>query len=147
MVRLIFAPFLLTCAFAAAGSHPRHAVVFLIDDLGYGDTSHRGAEYPTAAIDALATSGIVLNQSYVMQLCSPTRSALLSSRYPYNIGMDGNVLTGGDARCINATVDTLGDRLSRGGVRTAFIGKYDVGYSSWACTANCRGFEYWLGEQ
>lgn len=23
--------------------------------------------------------------------------------------------------------------------------RYDVGYSSWACTANCRGFDYWLG--
>ena len=31
------------------------------------------------------------------------------------------------------------------GARTAFIGKYDIGYSSWACTANCRGFDYWLG--
>ena len=104
-----------------------------------------GAEYPTPAIDALALGGIRLNQSYVLQLCSPSRAALLSSRYSYNIGMDGNVLVSGDARCINTTAATLGDRLSRGGVRTAFVGKYDVGYSSWACTANCRGFDYWLG--
>jgi arylsulfatase B len=128
-----------------ASAGPLHAVVFLIDDLGYGDTHHRGAEYPTAHIDELATGGIILNQSYVMQLCSPTRAALLSSRYSYNTGMDGNVLTGGDARCLNTSVATLGDRLQAAGVRTAFIGKYDVGYSQWACTANCRGFEYWLG--
>ena len=55
-------------AFAKA-QRPRHAVVMLIDDLGYGDTGHRGAEYPTTAIDQLATGGIILNQSYVLQLC------------------------------------------------------------------------------
>ena len=104
-----------------------------------------GAEFPTASIDALALSGIRLNQSYVMQLCSPTRGSLLSSRFAYNVGMDGDVLTGGATRCLNTTVRTLGDRVSARGVRTAFIGKYDVGYSSWACTANCRGFDYWLG--
>lgn len=126
-------------------ARPKHAVVFLIDDLGYGDTAHMGAEYPTTAISELAMGGIRLNQSYVLQLCSPTRSALLSSRYSYNIGMDGSVLVDNSGRCINSTVSTLGDRVSRGGVSTAFIGKYDVGYSSWSCTANCRGFDYWLG--
>lgn len=126
-------------------ARPRHVVVLLVDDLGYGDTGHRGAEYPTKAIDELATGGIILNQSYVLQLCSPSRAALISSRYSYNIGMDGAVLNNGDARCVNTTTATLGDRLSKGGVRTAFIGKYDLGYSSWGCTPNCRGFDYWLG--
>jgi arylsulfatase A-like enzyme len=134
--------FILLAALADA-SVPRHAVVFLIDDLGYGDTGHRGAEFPTATIDELATGGVILNQSYVMQLCSPTRGSLLSSRYSYNIGMDSNVLVGGDARCINLTASTLGDQMHRNGVKTAFIGKYDAGYSSWGCTPNCRGFDYW----
>lgn len=30
-------------------------------------------------------------------------------------------------------------------MRTAYFGKYDVGYSSWACTPNCNGFDYFLG--
>ena len=114
-------------------------------DLGWGDTGHQGAEYPTPTIDKLALGGIRLNQSYVMQLCSPTRASLLTSRYSYSIGMDGNVLTGGDARCAPLNVSTVGNQMQRVGVRTAFIGKYDIGYSSWACTANCRGFDYWLG--
>ena len=126
-------------------ARPRHVVVLLVDDLGYGDTGHRGAEYPTKAIDELATGSIILNQSYVLQLCSPSRAALISSRYSYNLGMDGAVLNTGDARCVNTSTATLGDRLSKGGVRTAFIGKYDLGYSSWGCTPNCRGFDYWLG--
>jgi hypothetical protein len=52
----------------AAAASPLHAVVLLIDDLGYGDTGYMGAEYPTPAIDALALGGIRLNQSYAMQV-------------------------------------------------------------------------------
>ena len=126
-------------------SLPRHAVIFLVDDLGYGDTHHRGAEYPTDNIDALALGGIRLNQSYSMQLCSPTRGSLLSSRYAYNVAMDGSVLVTNDERCLNTSVSTIGDHMKNNGVKTAFIGKYDIGYSEWACTANCRGFDYWLG--
>jgi arylsulfatase A-like enzyme len=133
-------------AAAAAPPGPRHAVLMLIDDLGYGDVGYAGAEFPTETIDALARDGIRLNQSYVTQLCSPTRASLLTSRYAYTIGMDGDVLTGGDERCANLTSATVGDRMrAQAQAHTAFIGKYDIGYSSWACTANCRGFDYWLG--
>ena len=81
--------------------------------------------------------------SDVSMVCSPSRATLLSSRYAYNVGMDGNVLRAGDERCLN--VSTVGHQMHRSGVRTAYIGKYDVGYSSWACTPNCNGFEYFLG--
>ena len=63
------------------------------------------------------------------------RAALLSSRYPYSVGMDGNVLTGGDLRCLPTNVSTVGNQMKRNGVATALIGKYDIGYSSWACLA------------
>ena len=130
-------------ATAVSAGRPLHAVVVLVDDLGYGDTGFMGAEYKTHHIDELALGGIRLNQSYVQMLCSPSRASLLSSRYPYNLGMDGDVLKMGDERCLHVT--TVGHQMHRSGVRTAFIGKYDVGYSSWACTPNCKGFEYFLG--
>jgi arylsulfatase A-like enzyme len=130
-------------ATAVSAGRPLHAVVLLVDDLGYGDTGYMGAEYKTPHIDQLALSGVRLNQSYVHMLCSPSRASLLSSRYAYNLGMDGEVLQLGDERCLHVT--TVGQQMHRSGVRTAFIGKYDVGYSSWACTPNCKGFEYFLG--
>ena len=130
-------------ATAVSAARPLHAVVVLVDDLGYGDTGYMGAEYKTPQIDQLALSGVRLNQSYVQMLCSPSRASLLSSRYAYNLGMDGEVLKMGDERCLHVT--TVGHQMHRSGVRTAFIGKYDVGYSSWACTPNCKGFEYFLG--
>ena len=67
-------------ASATGAAGPRHAVVMLIDDLGYGDVSYAGAEFPTQTIDELARDGIRLNQSYVTQLCSPTRASSRSRR-------------------------------------------------------------------
>lgn len=134
---------LLTRAEAASG--PKHVVMILVDDLGYGDVGYAGAEFPTAAIDALANGGVKLNQSYVMQLCSPTRTSLLTGRYSYNIGTDGNVLNGKDERCADLTVNTIAEVLKEKGAETAVLGKWDNGYSSWACTPTCRGFDYFLG--
>ena len=127
----------------SAPAHPLHVVIFLVDDLGYGDTHHMGAEYDTPHISSLALGGVRLNQSYAAMLCSPSRASLLSSRYAYRVGMDGEVLNFGDERCLNVT--TLGKQMKRFGMHTAFIGKHDVGYSSWACTPNCNGFDYFLG--
>ena len=38
------------------------------------------AEYATPHLDKLAREGVVLDRYYVNQLCSPTRTSLVSSR-------------------------------------------------------------------
>jgi arylsulfatase A-like enzyme len=115
----------------------------LIDDLGYGDTGHTGAEYATPTIDALALDGIRLNQSCVVHLCSSTRAALLTSRYSYSIGMDGNVLTDGASHCAPLNVSTVGDQMQKQAkAATAFIGKYGLKKSKEAaCVRRWRGLE------
>ena len=72
MVLPAAAAMLLPALLSAASPRPRHAVILLIDDLGYGDTGHMGAEFATPAIDGLALGGIILNQaSSAVHTCPP----------------------------------------------------------------------------
>ena len=70
-----------TVAEAAAAERP-HIVFIVIDDLGWDDVGFRsGNEIRTPHIDALATQGVVLNQYYVQDVCSPSRSTFMTGRY------------------------------------------------------------------
>lgn len=60
----------------------------VVDDLGMSDLSLYGAGYPeTPAIDRLGNSGVVFNNAYVTSpVCSPSRAAMLTGRYPQRFG-------------------------------------------------------------
>ena len=48
---------------------------------------HGSDQIPTPNIDRLATEGIILNNYYVQPICTPTRSALMTGRYPIHNGL------------------------------------------------------------
>ena len=76
----------------AAGEAPKqkpNIVVFLADDLGYGDLACYGHPViQTPNLDAFAKQGTRFTQFYAASaVCSPSRSAILTGRTPYRNGV------------------------------------------------------------
>ncbi len=71
-----------------AGDQP-NIIVILVDDMGWMDLSCQGSDYyKTPAIDRLATEGIRFSNGYAAcAVCSPTRAALQTGRYPHRVGV------------------------------------------------------------
>ncbi len=105
----------------AIGDKP-NIILFVIDDLGWNDTSYHGAEYNTPNIDKFANEGIRLQQYYVQPLCSPSRSSLMAGRYAYNLGLANGVITNGHPYGLSLDEVTIAQQLKSGGYSTHAIG-------------------------
>ena len=127
---------------------PPNIVVLLADDLGYGDLGFTGhPTISTPALDRLAKRGRPLTQFYsAASICSPSRAALLTGRYPVRSGVfPGNFgpeNTGG----LLETEVTLAEELSSRGYRTSMVGKWHLGVGlKGEYLPTNKGFDSWLG--
>src|SRR3712207_4658765 len=73
----------------AAAAPPPNIVIILADDLGYGDLGCYG--HPTIRtpnLDRMAAQGVRFTDFYsAAEVCTPSRAALLTGRYPVRSGM------------------------------------------------------------
>ena len=126
---------------------PRPDIVFIIaDDLGRNDVGFTGGkEIRTPNLDALAARGAVLNQFYVHHVCTPTRAALMTGRYPIRYGLQVGVIRPWGQYGLPLEERTLPNALRDAGYYTAMTGKWHLGSFDKAYWPHARGFDSFHG--
>jgi arylsulfatase A-like enzyme len=123
-------------------------LMILVDDLGYGDLSSYGAtDLKTPHIDRLMAAGMRFDNFYAnCPVCSPTRAALLSGRYPDMVGVPGVIRTHitNNWGYLAPHAELLPKLLKLAGYHTAIVGKWHLGLAS-PNTPNERGFDHFGG--
>src|SRR5262245_14863840 len=77
----------------AVAQPARPNIVYIVaDDMGWGDVGFHGSDIPTPNLDRLASQGARLEQFYVLPMCTPTRAALMTGRYPLRYGLQTGVI-------------------------------------------------------
>lgn len=134
----------LVVSYADAAKQP-DILFLLVDDLGYADCGFNGGkEIRTPNIDRLAKSGTIIESHYVQPVCSPTRSTLLTGRYPTHTGVY-TIVSPGAGWGLPLAERTLADALRAAGYRTAITGKWHLGEFEQAYQPNARGFDHQYG--
>lgn len=129
-----------------SGARP-NVVIILSDDQGYGDIGCYGTEPDplTPNLDRLAETGVRFTNFYAnAPMCSPTRAALLTGRYPYRCGVPYVVSSAPGAVGLKGSETTLAEILHEAGYRTGLIGKWHLG-SHPESLPNNQGFDYFYG--
>ena len=132
---------------AAAQSRP-NILMILADDMGYVDLGHDGSRIDTPNLDALRDEGIKLTRFYAgAPICSPTRAALLTGRYPHAVGVPElcSPTQRGDVPVLHLALEatTIPEALKPYGYTSMLAGKWHLGYveESWP---RRHGFdEFW----
>jgi len=127
---------------------PPNILVILVDDLGYGDLSSYGApDLKSPAVDKLATEGMRFTDFYANSpVCSPTRAALLTGRFPDLVGVPGVIRQETNNTWGNLADDAtlLAQPLANAGYHTALVGKWHLGLAP-PDTPPDRGFALFHG--
>ncbi len=131
MTQLKRVPFLPICLLAlclvgaAHSAEKPNIILILADDLGYGELGCYDGPLKTPVMDQLAKDGIRCTDGYsAFPVCSPSRAALLTGRYPARIGprYEEYFTKGVSLDPVKHT--TIGQLMKEAGYRTACFGSW-----------------------
>jgi arylsulfatase I/J len=129
----------------AAGAPRPHILYIMADDLGFADVGFHGSDIRTPHLDRLAAGGARLQQFYAQPMCTPTRAALMTGRYPLRYGLQTAVIPSGGSYGLATDEFLLPQALRDAGYRTALVGKWHLGHADPKYWPRQRGFDSFYG--
>ena len=123
---------------SAQAQKPPNILIVFTDDQGYADLGCFGSkENQTPVLDKLAEEGTKFTSFYAQPVCGPSRSALLTGRYPVR----------SKGWSMPASEITFAEMLKEVGYQTACVGKWDVSNRKAIIDRmpNAQGFDYYFG--
>ena len=108
-------------------------IFILADDMGYADLGADGSGIDTPYLDQLAREGLKFTRFYAQSsICSPTRAAFLTGRYPHAVGVPelASPNVRGSVPKLHLYLDavTIPEALKPLGYRSMLAGKWHLGY-------------------
>ena len=138
MFTRLVTPLLLCFTALLTAATPPNVIVILVDDMGQTDLSCYGSRfYETPHIDQLAKDGVRFANGYsACTVCSPTRAALLTGKYPARLHLT-DWIAGHDRPKAKLKIPdwqkflpfeeiTLAEQFKAAGYATASIGKWHL---------------------
>lgn len=127
-------------------AEPKPNVLLIVaDDLGWKDVGFHGSDIRTPTLDRLASEGVRLEQFYTLSMCTPSRAALLTGRYPFRYGLQTGVIPTGAKYGLPTDERLLPQALKDAGYDTAIVGKWHLGHGDRKYWPRQRGFDYQYG--
>ena len=128
-MRCLVALFLISTLVHAEPARP-NIVYIVADDLGWKDVGFHGSDIKTPNLDQLAKTGARTRRSSTSQpMCTPTRAALMTGRYPHALRTaDGGHPVGRQVWPRHGRVPAAAG-AEGGGLRTAIVGKWHLGHA------------------
>ncbi|CAF0974112.1 unnamed protein product [Rotaria sordida] len=110
-------------------------LIFLVDDLGYGDLGCYGnSTINSPHIDSLARDGAKYTQMYsAASICTPSRAGFLTGRYPIRLGLTSNTnqfrtfYSPAQPGGLPHDETTMAEIAQQLGYRTGLVGKWHIG--------------------
>ena len=148
-IHFYFFIILLSCGAASQAQKP-NIVLFLVDDMGWRDSSAFGSTYyETPKMENLARESMVFTQAYAQPLCSPCRASILSGQHSARHGIltaSGHIAPAKEGASkykkhnpkfrwtmpqsknyLDPSIENLAEILAKAGYRTGHYGKWHLG--------------------
>lgn len=145
-VTLVASPLWAATTPGAAPSPPAHPniVLFLMDDLGYGDIEPFGSPFNhTPCLNRMAEEGMRLTSFYACPVCTPSRAQIMTGCYAQRVSLPKVLMPGSDVG-LNPAEHTVAQLLKARGYATMCIGKWHLGDQSEFLPTRF-GFDHYFG--